>query len=93
MGTETFVKNYATDKIKVFLDELDKLTTFASSQPQAAYAALTHGLSSKWTYLSRTISDISAILQPIEQKLHRQFLPSITGQNIFPVRLGGMAIN
>ncbi len=102
IGTDTFVKNYAADKVKVFLDEIDKLTAIASSQPHAAYSALTHGLASEWTYLSKTIPDLSAILLPIEQKLHREFLPSLTGQNTFnqikrdlmslPVRLGGMSI-
>ena len=102
IGIESFVKNYAADKVQAFLEEIDKLTTIAATQPHAAYSALTHGLSSKWTYLSRTIPDISSILQPIEQKLHREFLPSITGQNPFnqnernlmalPVRLGGLAV-
>ena len=98
IGIESFVKNYAADKVQVFLEEIDKLTIIAATQPHATYSALTHGLSSKWTYLSRTIPNISSILQPIEQKLHREFLPSITGQNPFnqnernlmalPVRLG-----
>ena len=82
VGTKSFVKNYAFNIVKVFLEELDVLTTIASSQPHAAYTALTHGLSSKWTYLSKTIPDLfpTCTLLPIEQKLHREFLPSITRQ-------------
>ena len=36
------------------------------TQPHAAYAAFTHGMASKWVYLSRILQGISSSLLPIE---------------------------
>ena len=73
-----------------------------STQPHAAYAAFTHGLSSKWVYFARTIPDISDLLKPLENAIRTCFLTSLTGQNALsddmrtllslPVRLGGLGI-
>ena len=60
---------------------------------------LSLGLTSKWTYLARTIPDIEDLLQPLEDAIRQQFLPSLTGQVTFgdalmalPVRLGGLGV-
>ena len=78
------------------------LSTFAVSQPHAAYACYTHGLSSKWTFLCRTIPNISERLRPLEEAIRYKFLPAITGQSALsdvesellalPSRLGGLGI-
>lgn len=34
------------------------LSDIATSQPHAAFSALTHGLLSKWSYLSRVVPDV-----------------------------------
>ena len=75
----------------------------ASTQPYAAYAAFTHGLSSHWTYISRTIPDIQNLLLPLENAIHQHFIPALTKHHVsskierellaLPVRLGGMCIN
>jgi len=39
-----------------------QLSKFASSQPHVAYSAMIHGLSSRWTFLSRTVNDLSFFL-------------------------------
>ena len=69
-------------------------------QPQAVYAALTHGIMSKWTYLARTTPNIDTLLVPLEKVIRHKLLPAITGQNAFsdalrdlmalPARLGGL---
>ena len=81
---------------------VEGLSTFAHTQPQAAYAAFTHGVMSKWTYLTRTIPNIGNLLSPLEEVIRQKFLTSLTGQNAFndvtrelmalPVRLGGLRI-
>ena len=73
-----------------------------TSQPHAAYAAFVHGLSRRWTFLSRTIPGISNLLQPLENAIHQVFIPSLTGRppcsnltrNLLslPVRLGGLGL-
>ena len=78
------------------------LSSIAVTQPHAAYAAFTHGLASRWTYLSRTIPNIEDMMKPLETTIRQHFLPSLTGQNPFndqyrdllalPARLGGLGI-
>ena len=82
--------------------EIERLSTIATTQPHAAYAAFTHGLKHKWTYLIRTIPDIESLLQPLEDAIRHKFLPSLTGQSALsnetrdlltlPVRHGGLGI-
>ena len=66
LGSRTFVETYVTGKVQEWVREVEQLAAIARSQPHAAYAAMTHGLSSKWTYLSRTIPNISDLFQPLE---------------------------
>ena len=42
------------------------LVAVALYQPHAAYATFIHGLSSRWTYLLKTIPDIEDLLCPLE---------------------------
>ena len=102
IGTRSFVGNYVEEKVSTWKEELERLSDIAMSQPQAAYAAFTHGFKSKWTYLARTTPNIDILLEPLEEVLRCKFLPAITGQNVFddnlrnlmglPARLGGLGI-
>ena len=75
------------------------LSEICSSQPHAAYAALTHGLSSKWSFLIRTTPGISHLLQPLDDILRSALIPIMTCRpppndvdlSLFalPTRLGG----
>jgi len=46
--------------------ELRLLTTIATSQPHAAYAACTHGFAGKWSHVSCTTSSLSDHIQHLE---------------------------
>ncbi len=50
LGTRSFTEAYVNDKVHEWMGEVVQLSLIASSQPHAAYAALTHGLISKWMY-------------------------------------------
>ena len=63
LGTRSFTEVYVKNKVQEWVGEVVQLSQIASSQPQAAYAALTHGLISKWTYLQRTVDDISDLFK------------------------------
>ena len=60
---------------------MERLSLIAITQPQAAYTALTHGLIHKWTYVARTVPNITDLLKPLEDAIRQLFLPVITGQN------------
>ena len=48
MGTASFLQQYVDRKVDGWMTEVEKLSKFAATEPHAAYAALTHGLSSRW---------------------------------------------
>ena len=85
-----------------WVGKIEKLSEIVDSQPHAAYGAITHGLSSKWSFLSRTTPDIEHLLVPIETSICTILLPKLTGQEApndverrlfsFPARLGGLNI-
>ena len=102
IGTEAFKEVYVREKVAKWVLEVDSLMTIALTQPHATYVAFTHGLAAKWNYLSRTISGIAHLFQPLEDIIRQRFLPTLTGQNTFsdnvrdltalPSRLGGLGI-
>ena len=42
---------FVANKVEEWIAELESLSSFAQSQPHAAYAALTHGIMAKWNYV------------------------------------------
>eukprot|EP00731_Ephydatia_muelleri_P007729 Em0004g67a len=79
-----------------------QLFCIATTQPHAAYSAFTHGLVHKWSYLARTVPDITRLFQPFEDVIRTKFIPCLTGRappndlerNLLslPPRLGGLGI-
>ena len=102
LGSKTFTEEYVKDKVKTWTKEITKLAEVAISQPHAAYAAFAHGLSSRWTYLLRTIPDIEDLLLPLESAIHQHLIPALIGRApcsslerellALPVRLGGLGL-
>ena len=66
LGRRSFVESYLSEKIQTWSAELEALSSIANTQPQAALAALTHGLISRWVYVLRTIEGSAPLLQPLE---------------------------
>ena len=102
LGTRSFTEEYVSKQVQMWVDEVKQLATIARSQPHTEYAALTHGLTGSCSYLSQTICDISDLLQPLEDAIHHQLIPVLTGRAgitdlerdllALPTRLGGMGI-
>ena len=80
-----------------------KSSQVAVSQPHAAYAAFTHGISSRWSYVLRTIPETHDLLLPLEDAIRQRFIPALTGRPscstlerdlmAIPVRLGGLGLS
>ena len=102
LGTRSFVEKFVCDKVAGWVTKVKNLSVMAKTHPQAAYAVFTHGQSSKWIFLMRTIPDIGALFQPLEDAIRQFFLPAITGRQAMsdterelltlPARLGGLGI-
>ena len=99
LWSPVFVKSYVNDQVREWTDELSKLCDFTSSQSDATFSALIHGVFGKWTYLSKTLLNIAELLSPY---ICLYFLPTLTGKNAFsdierqllalPLCLGGLGI-
>ena len=102
IGARKYTEQYVIDKVRTWTMEVNQLADIATSQPHAAYAAFVHGLSHRWTFLSRTIPEISNLFQPLEDAIHQMLIPALTGRppcsiltrNLLalPVRLGGLGL-
>jgi len=58
IGTREFTHNYIGAKVSEWSSEVPLLAKITESQPQAAYCALTHGLSSRWRFVATTIGEL-----------------------------------
>ena len=81
-------------------DELEQLAKIAHTQPHAVHAAFTHGMTSKWNYLSCTMPDIGPQFLPLEETIRTTALtgkppPNDTERDLLalPARLGGIALS
>ena len=102
IGTPQFISAYVEHEVHEWVNEIECLSSIALTQPHAAYAAFTHGLKHKWTYLIRTIPDVESLLQPLKEAIRHKFLSSLTGRSALsndtryllalPVRHGELGI-
>ena len=60
IGEPEFLQSFFQGKVAEWLPELERLKEFASTEPQAAFAALTHGLRGRWNYVLRTLPAVPA---------------------------------
>ena len=64
------------------VNEIESLTATAHTHLHAAYTAFVHGTIGRWLYLMRTIDISSSIFQPLEDVIHHQFIPALTGHPV-----------
>jgi len=98
LGSHEFHSTFLQEKVSQWENDIIQLSKFASSQPHAAYSAMIHGLSSRWTFLSRTINDLSSFY---EKAICLHLLPKLClhppidseqAMLALPIRLGGLGI-
>ena len=102
LGTAEYTQAFVTDRVQQLAEELEELAVITRTQPHAAYAAFTHGFTSKWFYLTRTMPDIGAYLLPLGVIIRTKLIPAFTcrpppndiERNLLalPARLGGIAL-
>ena len=63
------------------MEELKLLVDVAKIQPHAAFAAFTYGYVHKFSYLCRTAPNAELSLQPLEDSIRSQLIPTLTGQS------------
>ena len=66
LGMAEYTQAFVPDRVQQLAGELEELAVIARTQPHAAYAAFAQGFTSKWSYLTRTMSDIGPYLCPLK---------------------------
>ena len=93
----TVTKNLV-DKWALELQELSKIT---KTEPHAAYSNFAFSFKMKWNYYMRAIPNLSDHLQPLEDFISNDFVPSLFGSKVkdivrrliaLPPKLGGKGI-
>ena len=102
IGKGTFKEAFVKKKVEQWKAELENLAKVATSQPQSAYSIHMHSLQHKWSYLMRSVGDVSSLLQPMEDLIHHRVIPAIIGkQNMsdakrrlfsLPTKMGGLGV-
>ena len=102
LGTSAYRNKFLSSKVIEWCAEIEALAGVANTEPHAAYAACTHGMFSKWSFLSRVVPDIGPLLQPLEYSIRYKLLPVLTGRPPFndldrqltalPAKFGGLSI-
>ena len=105
IGSESFIRRTLFQKVQLWSEEIVNLVEVAESEPHAAFAAFTHGISASWNYFSR-VTDITSLatetnpFQQLETLIREKLVPALTGAKHFndatrsllslPFRLGGL---
>ena len=80
LGTQKYTNQFIAKKVEQWCTELRSLSNIVESQQHAAYAALTHGLSSRWYYMSQTTPHISRHLKNLKSTLRLELIPRFIGR-------------
>merc|ERR1712121_557990 len=84
-----------------WVEDINNLAEIAKEDPQAALSAYNVGLCKRWTFLQRTVHDISELFQQLEKAISENLIPTICGRLVtedqrrilsLPYRYGGLGI-
>jgi hypothetical protein len=101
VGTDAFKQSYVTKKVDAWIQCVKSLSTIATSEPHAAYAAYTRCLQSQWGFLCRSMPSTPALFEPLEETIRTVFIPALLRREVndlerdllsLPARMGGMGI-
>ena len=81
LGSRSFAESYVKCKVSRWIETVKKLSMKSCTQPHAAYAAFTRGLTSQLNYLMRTILGISDLIEPLNNAINNLLIPVLTGYN------------
>ena len=101
VGSVDYKKEYVQEKVEQWVSSMQRLSSIAKTQPQAAYSCYVKGFTHKFTYFMRTIPDISTLLLPLDDAVD-EFIKILFNNYEFsaverklwslPVRMGGMGL-
>ena len=99
--TKKSKEEYIKGKVEKWVKDVEQLANIAEEDPQAALSAYNTGLSQRWKFVQRTISNIEHLFEPLEHVIRTNLIPALCGRSIsdlernlfaLPYRYGGMGI-
>ena len=101
VGESGLAAEFVSSKVQIWSRCIQNLSDVATSQPQAAHAALARSLQFEWCHLQRVIPDCANFFAPLREALNTQFYPALLGGPVtehevrlfaLPARFGGLGI-
>ena len=101
IGSQAFRESYVKAKVECWTQDIVNLAEIAKEDPQVAYCAYVKGIAHRWSFLQRTIADISHLFVPLEDSIRTTLIPALIGRSVsdverkilaLPVRYGGLAL-
>ena len=75
LGERNILRQLAHSKVESWKQEIERLSLIAATQPSAAYAAFTHWVIVRWTYISRCNGHLSQVISSLKNTIDSQFIP------------------
>ena len=69
LGSEENKISYVEEKVSRWVREVEVLSKIALVEPHAAYSAFKHEVKHQYTYVMRTIPNISVLLIPLDEAI------------------------
>ena len=101
IGSNEFKVQYIENKVAKWVQDVETLAKIGLDEPQLAYSSFTKAVSHRWTYVQRTVPNISCLFEPLEHVIRESFIPAIVGRKVndierkvfeLPVKLGGLGL-
>ena len=101
IGSDAFKVEYTEKAVAEWVHQVNTLASIAKTEPHAAYAAFVHGLQHRFTFLMKTVPDISLQLQSLDEAVETfiscmlkiQYNDNDRLLFSLPVKLGGLGIS
>ena len=102
IGSDSFAESFTSAAVDKWSDSLNNLVSIAKLNPHLAYVNFITSFKFKWSYLQRTIPDVSPWFQKLEDRIRNDLIPCFIGRDIsdlerrilaLPISMGGMGID
>ena len=81
IASQEYKDQYCEEKVRVWKEEIERLSKIARSKPHTAYIAFTKGYKSKFTYFMRIIESFEDYVDPVQEVIDDLLLPTLFGQS------------
>ena len=82
IGSPEFKRTFTKNLVDKWVLELQELSKLAKTEPHAAYSNFVFSFKMKWNYYMRTIPHLSDHLQPLDDVISNDFVPSLFGSKV-----------